>query len=379
VRARFRVVVLALLTVGGLSASTQPGATAWRTVGDGVEHAHLSRIVAVGGAPAGTWNINAIRVDLAGARLDVVRALDAAIGLETVSSLAERHGAIAAINGGYFRTTGTLRGDSTGAVQIDGVLVSEPDRGRAAVGIVRAPKPRLIFGHVAWEAAIEIAGQRWPLDGINRARGADEVVVFTPLFHRSTLTGTSGLEVVVRAGQVSEIRDGAGSTPIPPDGFVISAAGTAAKWARSALRRGTPVRVTHRLVPANPSPAHAWSAAEDVLAAGPKLVTAGRVDVTDRREQMLPTFATDLHPRTAIGALADGRALLVVVDGRQPALSVGMTLAQLAQLMIELGAQEAINLDGGGSTTMVVAGKVVNSPSDATGERPVSDAIVVRR
>ena len=93
---------------------------------------------------------------------------------------------------------------------------------------------------------------------------------------------------------------------------------------------------------------------------------------------MLPSFATDRHPRTAIGVLADGRALLLVVDGRQPALSVGMSLEELAQLLVEFGAVDAINLDGGGSTTMVVDKAIVNRPSDATGERPVSDAIIVR-
>jgi exopolysaccharide biosynthesis protein len=106
-------------------------------------------------------------------------------------------------------------------------------------------------------------------------------------------------------------------------------------------------------------------------------VTAGRVDITDRREKMLKTFATDRHPRTAIAALGDRRALLAVVDGRQPALSVGMTLDELARLLIEFGATEAINLDGGGSTTMVVQGQIVNNPSDVSGERPVSDAILV--
>ena len=132
-----------------------------------------------------------------------------------------------------------------------------------------------------------------------------------------------------------------------------------------------------KLLPADRSSSTPWSAAEDVLAAGPKLVTNGRVDVTDQREKMLPMFATDLHPRTAMASLADGRALLLVVDGRQPGVSVGMSLHELAQLLIDMGATEAINLDGGGSTTMVVRGKIVNHPSDATGERPVSDAIVV--
>jgi exopolysaccharide biosynthesis protein len=101
------------------------------------------------------------------------------------------------------------------------------------------------------------------------------------------------------------------------------------------------------------------------------------VDVTDARERMLPTFASDLHPRTAIASLADGRALLLVVDGRQPTISVGMSLDQLARLLLEFGAVEGMNLDGGGSTVMVVQGKVVSHPSDPIGERPVSDAIVV--
>jgi exopolysaccharide biosynthesis protein len=74
---------------------------------------------------------------------------------------------------------------------------------------------------------------------------------------------------------------------------------------------------------------------------------------------------------------ADGRILLVAVDGRQPAKSVGMTIAELTALLLELGAVEAINMDGGGSTAMVVRGRVVNSPSDPAGERPVGDALLV--
>ncbi len=102
------------------------------------------------------------------------------------------------------------------------------------------------------------------------------------------------------------------------------------------------------------------------------------MEITTARERMLPTFATDRHPRTAIGRLRDGRALLLVVDGRQPAWSVGMSLEELARLFLEFGAVDAINLDGGGSTTMTVERKIVNKPSDPAGERPVSDAIVVR-
>jgi exopolysaccharide biosynthesis protein len=72
-----------------------------------------------------------------------------------------------------------------------------------------------------------------------------------------------------------------------------------------------------------------------------------------------------------------GRILLVTVDGRRPDYSVGLSLMDGAQLMIGLGAVEAINLDGGGSTAMVINGKLVGSPSDPTGERAVSDAIII--
>jgi exopolysaccharide biosynthesis protein len=92
---------------------------------------------------------------------------------------------------------------------------------------------------------------------------------------------------------------------------------------------------------------------------------------------MSATFAVDRHPRTAIAKLASGKLLLVTVDGRQPGISAGMSLYMLADLLLELGAVEAMNLDGGGSTTMVIQNKIVNKPSDQTGERPVSDAVLV--
>lgn len=365
--------VIGLLTTAATLA--QPAGLSWTTVAPGVEHAHFSRA-----APAeGSWNINVLRVDMAQARLDVIRARDTAIGLETVTSMAARTGAIAAINGGYFRTSGDFLGDSTGTLQIDGIVWSEPDRERAAVGIVRNRRgSRLIFGHVAWQASLEAGRAKRTVDGLNRARGPNDLVVFTPAFGAATITDDSGVEVVVRSGRVAEVLDTAGSNAIPRDGFIVSARGEAREWVRRSLPKGTRVRVRTTLRPADPVRSNPWAEAEDILGAGPRLVTAGRVDVTDVREKMIPTFASDLHPRTAIGALADGRGLLLVADGRRAPERVGLALDDLARLLIELGAVDAINLDGGGSTAMVVKGALVNFPTDPTGERPVSDAIVVR-
>jgi len=97
-----------------------------------------------------------------------------------------------------------------------------------------------------------------------------------------------------------------------------------------------------------------------------------------------PGFANGRHPRTAVGIASNGRRLFVlVVDGRRAGYSDGMTLRELADLMLSLGARDALNLDGGGSTAMIVENpatrqlEVVNRPSDATGERTVGDALAI--
>jgi hypothetical protein len=357
------------------SAASQSAPVAWTPVVPGLEHTHFTREAPAGG----TWNINALRVDLSRLRLDVIRANDAAIGLERVSAIAARTNALAAINAGYFRTSGEFLGDSTGTLQIDGVLWSEPDRGRASVGLVRGRHGRLLFGHVIWQASIELAGERRTIDGVNRGRGADEIVVFTPQFGAAALTDATGLEAVARAGRIVDIHDNAGGTVIPRDGFVISARGDGAAWLRRLARTGARVKISMALKPADPSSRTNWASAEDIVGAGPQLVRNGRIDITDEREKVLPAFRSETHPRTAIAALSDGRALLLVADGRHPPERVGLALDDLARLFIELGARDAINLDGGGSSTMVVQGNIVNAPSDATGERPVSDAIVIKR
>ena len=90
-------------------------------------------------------------------------------------------------------------------------------------------------------------------------------------------------------------------------------------------------------------------------------------------------FVNDRHPRTAVARLSDGRILFVTIDGRQPGVSHGLSLPTLAELLVRHGAAEAINLDGGGSTTLVINNHVANKPPDPTGERPVSDVLLIFR
>jgi hypothetical protein len=127
-----------------------------------------------------------------------------------------------------------------------------------------------------------------------------------------------------------------------------------------ALAPGTTVRI-HWSV--------GWSNVFDVVGGGPILMRDGNVLGVCGR-------SCGIHPRTAIGVKPSGKILLVVIDGRQPGWSRGVTLLQLARIMDGLGAVTAMNLDGGGSSEMVVQDKVVNKPSDGQ-ERHITNAILV--
>lgn len=121
----------------------------------------------------------------------------------------------------------------------------------------------------------------------------------------------------------------------------------------------------------------AWLRARWAVGGAGLLRHEGRVVEDWEEERLGRGFASDRHPRTLAGVDWAGDAWLIVVDGRRPGHSIGVTLAGLARLAAALGLRDAVNLDGGGSTTMVVRGAVVNWPSDPTGPRPVTDAILV--
>lgn len=346
-------------------------------IAPGVEHLQIIRGYKSEKEATGPWLINMLRIDLSKTRLRMVHAMDEAVGLETVSSMATRYGALAAVNSGYFRTTGTYRGDSVGVGVLNGRILSEPNNVRAAAGLIqRNGKQELIFGHLKFFGEI-VTRAKHNIKGLNRPRGENELIVFTPEFHRTTLTEPGGLEIIIRRGRVVELRDLKGSSVIPADGLVISTSGTAREWALKHLPRGARVQWNLNLTPVEAEQADSWKQATSMVGGGPQLIKDGRVEITNAAEKILPSFVSDYHPRTAIAKLKSGQILLVTVDGRQPGESVGMSLTMLADLLLEFGAIEGINLDGGGSTTMVIKNKLVNKPSDATGERPVSDAILV--
>jgi exopolysaccharide biosynthesis protein len=126
--------------------------------------------------------------------------------------------------------------------------------------------------------------------------------------------------------------------------------------------------------PLRPAEARVWDV-RDALAAGPRLVVGGEVRVTLEEEGFFGSYLREPHPRTAAGRTADGALILMVIDGRQSE-SRGATLEELARLMVEAGAVDALNLDGGGSSTLAVNGTLVNRPTGGTTERQVMSALI---
>ncbi len=114
----------------------------------------------------------------------------------------------------------------------------------------------------------------------------------------------------------------------------------------------------------------------DALQAGPIIVSNGRKNVTAVEEVFFWSKIPDIHPRTAVGYTKEGENIFLVVDGRQPD-SRGVDLNELSILMFDLDCEEAINLDGGGSSALVVNGKLLNRPAGFSTQREVISAIAV--
>jgi exopolysaccharide biosynthesis protein len=116
-------------------------------------------------------------------------------------------------------------------------------------------------------------------------------------------------------------------------------------------------------------------AVRDALSAGPALMMDGEIQITSDEEVFFGSSIPDVHPRSAAGQTADGALIIMVVDGRQD-ISRGVYLEELAALMKDVGAVQALNLDGGGSSALVINGTLLNRPAGGTTEREVMSALV---
>jgi hypothetical protein len=358
----------------------------------------------------GPWQIRVLRVDrsFAGTVSDEL-SNGMVIDRETTSSLVNRIGAVAGVNGGYFviGTADGTPGSAAGVSVLDGNVVREPN-GRAALLLPGHPgdgaRVDQLTGHMSIRSSDGATGT---LNGVDRSVGVirdcgepgdvpftitqqdvtctnpDEIVAFDTTYGPSAEAGAGVAAITDGNGKVLQLQNTRGAA-IPANGHVIEGIGNGAAWLQSHATPGRTLKITQSLSDAHGRPLP-LTPHLDVVGGGPFLVKDGRTFVDAFTEgfehpsdpSFFYAFAIARNPRTMAGVTSHGDLLLVTVDGRQPGYSVGLTFDEEAGLMKALGAADALNLDGGGSTSTVVNGTLLGRPSDATGERPIGDAIAI--
>ncbi len=325
----------------------------------------------------GPLSIHILTVDPNRVSIQAARALNEGIGRETVTSIAARTGALAAVNGGFFRMGGRYDGEPDGILKIRDQWFSDPTLRRGAIGW-RDGGRECLFGRIIMKWLLTVDGKVLPVDGINRPREATEAILYDWAFHRSTLTDPGGLEIGIAGDRVTAVSE-RGDSAIPANGFVYSI-GPESSLRSMRFRLKSTAKVSYRLEPDDPSTPDSsakWQRMDFIVGGVPILMLDGKVLNDWQAEGARKGFAEERHPRTAVGQRRDGSWVFVIVDGRRPSLSIGVTLKELADTMASLGCVSALNLDGGGSSTMVLDGRLMNSPSDAGKERTVGDAIII--
>jgi len=310
----------------------------------------------------GTTAVHVLRVDPSVPTIQIrpVLAGDVDLGKETTSVIATRYDALAGVNGGFFAGSGS----PLGMIVIDGKLISAPLPKRTVFAISRTGQPVI--------AAFEFHGRVVTFDrkelwvsAVNHPPQAGGVAVYTPEY--GPLTPDLGVAALVRNDVVEAFFNG--RVLIPNGGYVLTANRAEAALLTGALTLGQPITLRLQISPD--------LAVLNALGGGPRLVKDGQPSVPFAWEWFTLRFHDTRAPRTAVGISRTGKLIFVTVDGRSTR-NTGMTLRELSLLMVQVGAVEAMNLDGGGSATMVVGGRIVNEPSDGR-ERPIGSALLVLR
>lgn len=296
------------------------------------------------------------------------------LGTERLTAIERRlstTATVAGVNGDLFSANGA----PSGILMRGGSLDQPPLPRRSSIGIDSSGA--LTVGRVAMLATWQGTGPRRALNDVNGPPGSNGVSLFTPAWGPATPSSPGSVEVTLAAfpaaatnvelaAQASGV-SGGGGTAIPAGGAVLVARGAAAARLRAEAPAGKNVKIRLILRPA-------WSAVQNAIGGGPVLVRGGK-PIFRANEDFSPDQLLLRTARTAVGQLADGRFLLVTVDGAQPGYSAGATNFELALLMVKLGAVRAAALGGGGSAAMAFDGQLLSRPLGP--ERPMADALIV--
>ncbi|MBO2455142.1 phosphodiester glycosidase family protein [Actinomadura barringtoniae] len=336
-------------------------------------------LAADGSPTSGPWRIHILRADPGRVRITTGRSTARP---ETVRAMSK--GALAGVNGGFFLIGSAIPGDPVGALIENGTLLSS-DKGRRSALLLQGLDASVTELYARLK--IRPPGEKARGTGLNALPGKNSVVAFTHEYG-AALPRVPSREVLIdrdtQTVQSTWTRDRTrrGST-VPTGKILLQGTGTGAAWLAAHTPRGRTLSIYAKVTDRRTGLPVPMLPGTYAVGGNVTLVRNGRVELNAGSSSVAarpgPFYAMVMRrgPRTMAGIDAQGRILLVTVDGRSPH-SAGMTLPEGAALMRRLGATDAVNLDGGGSTTMVVRGHVVNEPSDQH-ERKVGSAVLVTR
>jgi len=386
IKSTFRYMIFAILTVLLTSAVFADSATETEIV-PGLTYREFDR-------NEGPWAIQVLELDRSEKSLTISAALgrDHILGIEPLDSLMIRTEAkvknggsmdvLAAINADFYVLKhGPFQGDPVGLCVWAKQLVSSPIKRSTAVFTVDGG---VEIGRFAFKSTLTREnGASFPIRGVNQSCSKNGIVLISPLFGKETRPQPGMYAVAIEVSDSVEIT-GAGEKntftvreKALPDSVhslkggrhFLLGRGEGADFLKS-LKTGEDLTCSLGL---DPFPGEILNA----VGGTPRLIRNGAISIEAEEENIGKSFVTSRHPRTAFG-YNDSSMFFVTVDGRRPGHSAGMSLPELADLMMELGATEALNLDGGGSTTMWVDGVIKNRPSDNR-IRPISNALMIYR
>lgn len=352
--------------------------TSEQTVTQGVTLQNIVRFTTNG------WlNIKVLKVDLSNPyiQVDTLTNPDSIGKLASAKTLAEQKGAVAAVNASFFTPDGGGTGRPGGTIiQSANLLCASSDYNRygdimASLSLTNLNE--ILLGY--WKTDISLTapnGVSIPVAQYNKVNGTKftDIAILDKKWGSTSIGVTQDMpdiiEMVVEQGKVMQILVSQPAVPVPQDGYVVVARQNGGKMLTDNFKPGDSILMN---IVTNPD----WKNIKMSVSGSSILVKDGQIPAS------FSFNASDIvksSPKTAVGGTKDGRQLIfATVDGRQDS-SIGMTQAEMAQFMLDVGAYNALNMDGGGSTTMVARQtgettlEVMNSPSDGLARR-VSTAI----
>ena len=337
-----------------ISLSRRYGNVRKHFVKDGVVHIRMTKYLSGNPIRLNIIEINpSVNPDI---KITPVMAGEKLAKKSTVVSMSRKNSAFAAINGSYFKPQ---TGVPLGILMINKKILTGPIYDRVALGITDSG---FKMDRVSLNAKLNYLGRELKVNNINQPRTlCTDVLIYTEEWgNLSPATPKYGIQIAIQDGKV--VAKSTSPIAIPKNGFVISAPQSkigeflAEEKAKTKIMNKISTPLITLDIKTNPD----WDDVNHIIGGGPFLVKNGNVYVDYIEEKFKPIAGR--NPRTAIGYTKEGNFIMVTIDGREQK-SVGAGLFELAKVMKSFECQYAMNLDGGGSSTMQVNGQIVNTPS----------------